>query len=135
MSFGVTITGIEDVNHVLATVAPREAVNLMRATIFELVKDIAVGVESRTPDDTGNLDKLIIAKRDRGKRGTLAASVRVGKGAFYWKFLEYGQGPDHVEHAMFLQTLQALRPDLDRKYIEIFTKKLIARLNRKRKQG
>ena len=33
----------------------------------------------------------------------------------------------------WMQTLQALRPDLDRRYLEIFVKKLVARLARKRK--
>lgn len=133
MSFGVTVSGIEDINHILTTIAPREAKNLLRATIFEMAKDIAKDAVSRMPSDEGTMKAETFAKRDRGNKNTLAASVRVSRDAFYWRFLEYGQGPDNVEYAFFLQTLQALRPDLDRKYLEIFTKKLIARLKRAKK--
>lgn len=129
----VTITGISDVNHILATIAPNEARNIMRATVQALATDIAKGAKTRTPDDSGTLDKSIKAKRERGTRETIASSVRVARAARYWRFLEYGQGPDNVEHAFFLQTLQALRPDLNQKYLEIFTAKLIARLKKLRK--
>lgn len=133
MTFEVNIRGIADVNRVLQEIAPKEAKNLMRATVQGLAVDFAKDAQTRTPDDTGLLDKSIKAKRERGDRETVASTVRVAGPAFYWRFLEYGQGPDNVEHAMFLQTLQALRPDLNRKYLEIFTAKLVARLARKRK--
>ncbi len=133
MTFDVTIRGIADVNRILKEIAPNEAKNLMRATVQAIAVDVAKAAKDRTPDDTGLLDKSIKAKRERGTRTTIASSVRVAGAAFYWRFLEYGQGPDNVEHAMFLQTLQALRPEIDRKYLEIFTAKLIARLARKRR--
>ena len=133
MNLDVTIRGIADVNRVLQTIAPNEARNLMRATVFDVAKDFAKEGADRAPKDQGVLAGAVKAKRERGTRNTIAATVRVAPQAFYWRFLEYGQGPDGVEHAMFLQTLQALRPDLDRRYLEIFVKKLLARLARKRK--
>ncbi len=133
MNLDVNIRGIADVNRVLTTIAPNEARNLMRVTVFEIAKDFAKEGAERVPKDQGVLAASIKAKRERGNRTTLASSVRVAPQAFYWRFLEYGQGPDNVEHAMFLQTLQALRPDLERRYLEIFVKKLIARLARKSK--
>lgn len=133
MSFSVTVKGIEDVNHVLATIAPNEAKNLLRATVVALARDMSKDAAGRMPSDDGTLKAAGFAKRERGDRATVAATVRMSRAAFYWRFLEYGQGPDNVEHAFFLQTLQALRPDLDRRYLEIFTAKLIARLKRKRK--
>jgi Bacteriophage HK97-gp10, putative tail-component len=135
VNLDVTITGIADVNRTLRIIAPNEAKNILRATIFELAKDFAKDAAQRVPKDQGVLAGAVKAKRERGTRDTLAATVRVGKQAFYWRFLEYGQGPDHIEHAMFLQTLQALRPDLDRRYLEIFVKKLLARLARQRKKS
>lgn len=126
----VTITGIADVNRLLREIAPQEANNLMRATVHGLAQDIAKSAKQRMPSDSGAMQKATGAKRERAKRGTLASSVRVANIAFYWRYLEYGQGPDKVEHAFFLQTLEALRPDLDRRYLEIFVSKLIARLKR-----
>ena len=131
----VTIRGIEDVNRVLTEIAPREGINLMRGTVFEIAKQLATSAKSYSPDRTGLLDKVTKAKRSRGTKTTVAADVIVGKRAFYWRFLEYGLGPDNVEHAMFLKALQAMRPDMDRVYLEAFTKKLIARMARQAKSG
>ncbi len=133
MNLDVNIRGIADVNRVLTTIAPNEARNLMRVTVFEIAKDFAKEGADRAPKDDGVLAASVKAKRERGTRNSIAATVRVAPQAFYWRFLEYGQGPDKVEHAMFLQTLQALRPDLERRYLEIFVKKLLARLARKNK--
>ena len=131
----VRIRGIEDVSHVLTQIAPREGINLIRATVFDIAKQLADSAKGNSPDRTGLLDKVTKAKRSRGTRTTAVADVTVGKRAFYWKFLEYGQGPDKVEHAMFLKALQAMRPEMDRVYLEAFTKKLVARLARKAKAG
>lgn len=133
MNLDVTIRGVADVNRVLTTIAPNEARNLLRATVFDVAKDFAREGADRVPKDQGVLAGAIKAKRERGTRTTIAATVRVAPQAFYWRFLEYGQGPDNVEHAMFLQTLQALRPDLERRYLETFVKKLLARIARKNK--
>lgn len=133
MNLDVTIRGIADVNRVLTTIAPSEAKNLLRATVYDLAKDFAKEGAERAPKDHGVLASAVKPKRERGTRNSIAATVRVTPKAFYWRFLEYGDGPDKVEHAMFLQTLQALRPDLDRRYLEIFLKKLLARLARKNK--
>ncbi|MFA9232070.1 MAG: hypothetical protein ACEQSU_15200 [Microgenomates group bacterium] len=130
MSFNVTVSGIEDINRILTTIAPNEAKNLMRVTTLQLAKDISKDAAERMPSAEGTLKSAGFAKRERGNRTTIAATVRMSREAFYWRYLEYGQGPDNVEHAFFLQTLQALRPELDRKYLEIFTAKLIARLKR-----
>ena len=132
MTFGTNIHGIADVNRILSEIAPKEAVGLLRATTFQIAKDVAEGAKDRSPDDTGTLDGAIQPKRERGTRTSVAASVRVARRAFYWRFLELGQGPDGVEYAMFLQTLQALRPDLDRRYLRVFVDRLVRRLARRR---
>jgi hypothetical protein len=135
VSVDVKIRGVADVNRTLQTIAPNEARNLMRATIAQLTKDYAKEASKRVPRREGVLADSIIHKRERGTREIIAGTVRVLPKAFYWRFLEYGQGPDKVEHAMFLKTLQALQPDLERRYLEIFVKKLLARLERKAKKG
>lgn len=133
--FEVTITGIADVNRLLREIAPNEARNLMRAVVQGLATDLANDARERMPEDSGAMKKATGVKRERGNRTTLASSIRVAGTAFYWRYLEYGQGPDRVEHAFFLQSLEALRPDLDRRYLEIFVDKLIARLKRLNKKA
>ncbi|MGL4296698.1 MAG: HK97 gp10 family phage protein [Aestuariivirga sp.] len=127
----VKVTGLADVKRVLTDIGPKEATNLMRVVVFDMAKQIATDAAARAPSDEGDLKAGIGAKRERGKRHFLAASVRGSP--FYWRYLEYGQGPDGVEHAFFLKTLQALRPDIDRIYLETFVRKLEQRLARQRK--
>ena len=129
----VTITGLADLNAVLNAVAPREAKNLLRATVLDIAKQLATEAKGSMPEDSGDMIAGTKAKRDRGTRDSIEASVVVN-GAFYWRFLEYGQGPDGLEYAFFLKALQAMRPDMERVYLEAFGRKLAARLARERKR-
>lgn len=130
----MSVDGIKDVNRILETIAPREAKNIMKAVVFDIAKQVGSDAEDFSPDDTGLLDRSIKPKRERGSRSKVEATVRVAGGAYYWRFLEFGDGPDGVEHAMFLKALQKLRPQADRVYLESFVKKLEARLARERKR-
>lgn len=130
----VSVTGISDINHVLETIAPRESKNLMRAVVYDMASQLAEDAKVFSPDDTGTLDRSIKPRRERGSRSTVEATVRVSMKAFYWIFLEYGDGPDKVEHAMFLKALQKMRPQADRVYLEAFVRKLESRLARERKR-
>ena len=140
----VKITGIEDVNRILGDLAPKEARNLMRVVSFDIAKQAAAMVRERTPVDTGELRAAVKHVRTReGKdkpgaavvfRGRKANSSHPAGYAFYWRILEFGDGPDGVEHAMVTKTIEALRPDMPKIYVEAFARKLIARLKRERKR-
>jgi hypothetical protein len=136
----VTITGIADVNRILAEIAPREAKNLLRNTTVEIARELAKDAKTFTPDDPATqawVADSFTAKRERGDRNTVAAStiVKKGKGSrsFIWRFLEYGTGPEGVEHAMFLKAFQKMKPEIVPTYLRIFGQKLEARLERLRK--
>ncbi len=139
MTFVAKVTGVADINRILGELAPREAANLMKATVYDIAKTAAAEAVKNTPDDpstsAGDLKSSIKPRQDRGSRTLTAASVRVNnpKRNFFWRFLEYGEGPDGVEHAMFLKAVETMRPDIDRIYAEAFVKKLVARLARARK--
>lgn len=129
----VQITGIADVNKILREIGPREAKNLMRATVQDVARQVAKTAKSHTPKREGELRKGIKPKRERGDKETVRSTVRARP--YYWRFLEYGDGPDRVEHAMFGKALQEMRPDMDRVYLESFARKLEARLARERKKN
>ena len=135
----VTITGIADINRVFTSIAPAEAKNLMRAVVFDISKTAAKIAKDNTPDDPkssgGDLKSSIKPKRERGTRNRIESSVVVTniRRNFFWRFLEYGQGPDEVEHAMFLKTIEEMRPGMSQIYRDAFVKKLLARLARARK--
>lgn len=131
---GVRITGIAEAREVLREIGPREGKNLMNATVFDIAKQAAAKGREYSPDDTGNLDANTVAKRERGDRYTVRSSVIVGKGAFYWIFLERGDGPDGVEHAMFLKALQSMK-NIVPIFLETFTRKLEAAMARKAKRA
>ena len=126
----VKVTGLRDVKAILLDLGPKEATNLMRTVVTDIAKQLATDGKANAPSDEGDLRAGIGFKRDRGRKHFLAASVRASP--FYWRFLEYGQGPDGVEHAMFLKALQKLRPEVDTVYLETFVRKLESRLARKR---
>jgi hypothetical protein len=133
----VTITGIEDVNHILATIAPREAKNILRSTTAEMAKQLSKDAKPHMPNDPKTptwVGNSFTYKRERGDKNTVAASAIVDLSkdpkAFIWRFHEYGQGPDHVESAMYLKAFQAMKPNINAVYIKAFTAKLMARLKR-----
>ena len=126
------IEGMDDVNRTLQEVAPREAKNLLRATVQDIAKQLANDAKKWMPSDEGDMEAGSKAKRERGSKTSVESTVRATP--FYWRFLEYGQGPDGVEHAMYFNALEAMRPNMDRVYMETFVKKLEARLARERKR-
>jgi Bacteriophage HK97-gp10, putative tail-component len=134
------VRGIADINDILRDLAPNEASNLMRATVYDIAKTAAKRMSDYTPDDpstgTGDLKSSIKPKRERSTRAQANASVVVTntRRNYFWRFLEYGQGPDHVEYAMGLKALQSMRPEIDHIYAQAFVKKLLARLARARKK-
>lgn len=140
MKFVTEVRGVEDVNAILRQIAPREAQNLMRATVYDIAKTGAQKMVENTPDDpatgAGDLKSSIKPKRERSRRGRADASVAVTntKRNFFWRFLEYGDGPDGVEHAMALKALESMRPEIESVYMQAFVKKLLARLKRERRK-
>jgi len=126
----VKITGAADVANLLREIAPREGINLTRATVQAMASDLAKSAKANAPEDEGDLKASIKAKRERTKPTHVRSTVRVHPSAFYWRFLEYGQGPDGEEHAFFLRALQAFKPRMETVYLQTFVKKLQARLKR-----
>jgi hypothetical protein len=136
----VKITGIADVNRILAEIAPNEAKNLLRGVTLEMARDLAKDAKTHTPDDPATEEWVGTSfawKRERGDRNTVAASTIVkrapGSRSFIWRFLEYGTGPEGVEYAMFLKSFQAMKPEIVPTYLRIFGEKLEKRLKRLRK--
>jgi len=131
----VTITGIDDMNRMLESIAPRQAKNIMRATIHGVAAGIAKDAKTFMRQDTGTMKRATKAKRERQRGAKMASTVRVGREAYYWRFEEYGQGPDGVESAMFLKATTIFQGEMDRIFVEQFGKKFEAALARARKKA
>lgn len=122
-------------NNLLTKIAPREAYNIMRATIHGVAGGIAKDARTDAPEDEGDLRAAIKHKRERPIRGYLLSTVRVNPVAFYWRFLEYGQGPDGEEHAMFMRAVEAFRQNMNGIFLTQFGKKWEAALKRAAKRN
>jgi HK97 gp10 family phage protein len=125
----VEIRGIDDVRRLLADIMPREAKTLTRQTTKDVADAIAEEAKEVMPVDEGNMRAGTRTKQERDKDGEGRASVRVRR-AFYWRFLEYGDGPDGIEHAMFLRAKEKVMRNIDSIATEKFAKRLAARLRK-----
>lgn len=130
MKTKTTLTGIDDVSSLLANIAPKEALNLTRSTVHATAGQVAKDAKRFMPADTGTMKAATKTRRRKVRNGTVRSDVMVGKGAFYWRFREYGQGPDLREDAMFMKAIAQIRGQIDRIFTEQFGKKLEARLRR-----
>lgn len=123
----VEIRGIDDVRRVLRDVMPREAKILSRQTVKDVAQAMVDEAKPLMPVDEGDLIKGTHARQERDKNGIPLASVRV-RGAFYWRFLEYGDGPDGVEHAFFMRSRVKVMQNIDSIATRAFVQRLAARI-------
>lgn len=125
----VEIRGIDDVRRLLGDLMPKEARALTRQTTKDVATEIATEAKAVMPVDEGKMRAGTRAVQERDKDGQGQASVRV-RGAFYWRFLEYGDGPDGIEHAMFLRAKEKVMRNIDTIATQKFVKRLAARLSK-----
>lgn len=92
MEIKTTLRGLDDVDRLLSQIAPREAKNILRATVHGAAGEIRNEARKRAPSDgpVVHLKPAIKTKRERGTPTRIESTVRVQKSAFYWRFHEYG---------------------------------------------
>lgn len=135
MKTGVTINGIEDVARVLREALPKDARNISRSLVRAAAGEIAKKARDLAPKGkTGKLKKGIKAlNRNPHGKDEFQSDVVV-QGAYYWRFLEYGQGPDGIEHAFILRALnhyKANQIDIDVKAAaKVMARRARRRLNK-----
>lgn len=134
MSDTRAVTGLEDVSRILGEIAPREARNIMRATVHDMAKDIRDTARDDMPENEGTMKKATRHKRERGAPTQLESTVRVSGDAFYWRFLEYGDGPDGVAYDMFRNATVGMRSEMHGRFLKSFGDKFEAALMRARKK-
>lgn len=128
----ITVTGIDDAVDLLERIAPNQARNIMRATVHDMAKEIRDDTRKEMPDDEGVMKAETKHKRERAIHGKLQSTVRVGRKAFYWRFLEYGTGPDRIAHDFFLKAVHGMRAEMTPRFLLAFGRKFEAALARAR---
>lgn len=128
------ITGDDEVKAMLDTVAPRQARNILRATVQAAASRIAKQAKAQAPEGpTRNLKKAIKAFREKSHPDRPTSTVRVASGAFYWKFLEYGT-TKMPERSFIRPAYDEYRANYTSIFREEFGKKFEASLARAAKQ-
>jgi HK97 gp10 family phage protein len=131
MTVTVTVTGLDAVRQALGVTMDREGKRLSRQVVKDVAQAIADRAKERMPVDTGTMRAATKAVTGRDQNGQPRANVVVGRDAYYWRFLEYGDGPDGVEHAMFLKGREAAMSQEFDLIAESFKKRLAAAMKRK----
>lgn len=92
----VKVHGLGDLENTLSALLPREAYNVTRGATFDLAVLLRDVIKQNAPVDEGDLKKSIKAKRNRGTKTELSASViadrsggRTGRG-YHALWVEHG---------------------------------------------
>lgn len=133
---------MEDVQDMLLNVTPREAKNILRRTTFALAGRVRARLKERVPVDEADLQRSIKAKRDRGTRTMIEASViadrsggRTGKG-YHWWWVEEGTVKMPAQ-PYIVPSVEEIRPQVPQIYREDFGLHLereLAKRNKKLKK-
>lgn len=134
MRVDMELRGVDDVNELLSRIAPNHATNIMRATVHDMAREVAKDARGEMPSDEGDLKRSTKHKREKVRDGKAQSTVRVNRRAFYWRFLEYGQGPDGVEYAFFAKAVEKLRASWTERFLRSFVKKFESTLARARRR-
>ena len=82
--------------NILADLAPRQARNIMRATVHGLAIKVRDEARKGAPKQSGTLKKAIKAERRKSHPDKPMSQVWIASGkdathdAYYWRFVEYG---------------------------------------------
>lgn len=126
----VKVRGLDDALRVLEQELPEAARDVGAQMRLDVAKAIAEEAKTLAPHRTGTLRASIKSRKSPDDDQAAEVYVnRSGKGdAFYWRFLEYGQGPDGVEHAFFLRARERVMGS--REIVDKAMRRLTARLRR-----
>lgn len=125
----VQIEGMDGVRRALrlmGTAGKKHSRKMVRGVADAIVAE----AKPLVPVDTGLLRRSIVARSDRDIAGGAVASVSVKSAAYYWRFLEYGDGPDGIEHAFFMRARAKVFADLDRVVMASFLRAVAGDMRR-----
>lgn len=137
MANQVKIHGLSDLQKTLNTLMPREATNVLRRTTYGIATKVRDQVKERAPVQSGALKRSIKAKRNKGTKTNISASViadksggRSGRG-YHWHFLEFGTVKMSTQ-PFINPTVEQMRPQIPGIYREEFGKQLEKQLAKRK---
>ena len=137
----VNVEGLDEIVHILETIAPKHANNILKTTVNAIAAEIKKDARKNAPSgDTKKLKKAIKSKGKRSKPENPVAIVYVeaGKGAkndaWYWIFSEYGTVNGMGEQSYIRNAKEKVMGNLEQTFLAIFKKKLAAKIKREQKK-
>ena len=109
----VSIEGLDGVRRALALMGAsgrKHSRKMVRGVADAIVEE----AKPLIPVREGVLAKSVVARSERDQGGISFAAVKVKEDAYYWRFLEYGSGPDGIEHGFFMRARVKVLADVDR---------------------
>lgn len=127
------MTGLDELRETLTDVAPREANNILRATVHGIAGLVRDAMKARVTKLTGALAQSIKAVRRRSPAPNVHVSdVRVGGTAPYGLMLEWGTSKTKAQ-PYIVPTVEQVRPTMPRLYKEEFGEKFEKAMARRKK--
>lgn len=134
MRIDTELTGVADVRRVLEQIAPRQATNIMRATIHGMAAEVRDEARRQAPVDDGDLRKSITTKQRSIDWGRVRSDVMVRRAAYYWRFVEYGTSK-LSPNGYFLRALRAFEARAMQSFLDQFVRRLTASLARQARRS
>lgn len=128
------VFGAQELRDILKNEAPREARNIIRATVYGVAGNVRDELKRRIAKRTRRAEKSIKAY-SRGRDPNFpTVDVRGGATAPYLIMLEFGTSRTKAQ-PYITPTVEAMRPDLPRIYQEEFIEKLTKSIARRAKKA
>lgn len=128
------VFGAHELRDLLKHEAPREARNIMRATVHGVAGRAQDGLKARIKKTTRRAEKSIKLVRRRSDENYPVTDVRGGSNAPYLIMLNYGTSKTKAQP--FIEpTAEELRPQLEQIYREEFGEKLVKSIARRAKKA
>lgn len=128
------VLGAQDLRDQLRNYAPKEARNIMRATVYGVAGRARDLLKQRIKKRSRRGEKSIKVVRRRGDETEIVADVRGGSTAPYLIMLNYGTSRTKAQP--FIEpSVEELRPELEKIYREEFGEKLVKSIARNAKKA
>lgn len=126
------IEGLEELKETLLEVSPREANNILRATVHGLAGRVRDVMKTRVKVDQGEVRDGIYALRRRGKQNFPVSEVRI-RNTDHALMLEFGTSKTRPQ-PYIVPTVEGLRGQVPGMYREEFGKKFEKAMARRNKR-
>lgn len=135
------ITGVEETQLLLKSIAPKHAANLNRNVNLALAAQIGRKIRKLAPEDEGDIKKSVKWRRkkspaDKPVSIVYASKIKKGYTPFWWRFQEHGRGGENPQPGknFVSRSTEIIMSNIDSIYKKQFKKKLSEMVEREKKK-